>query len=322
MSSKVTEKIEKIKLTTNWPVGPVNVYLLFGDKITLVDTGLRNKQTWDELNQFLHNQELKLTDIDQIVLTHHHNDHAGLLDWIIERHPIPIYAHRNAQPYIARDPLFMEWSEEFFTKLYLEFGMPSELAIQTAVRKRKGRPLDIKLTKELQHNDSIPNLPEWRVLETKGHSQDHVSLYNPTEQLLICGDHMIKGKPSGIFIDPPNYDEERSKPLIQYIDSLNMCMNLHVKQTFSGHGSSITNLVEVGTEQLYRIENRISRVKKVLQNSKKTGFEIVQEIYSDRINDSLKVLVSDVIGILDLLENRQEVAKTKTSGVFTYQIIN
>lgn len=324
MISKLTEKIEKIKLTTGWPVGPVNVYLLFGEKVTLVDTGLKNKQTWDELTQGLHNIGLEMTDIDQIVLTHHHNDHAGLLEWIVEKHPIPIYAHRNAQPYIARDSTFMEWSEDFFRDLYIEFGIPEDLAERTATRKRKGSPLShIKLPEEqqLQHNDTIPHLPQWKVIETKGHSQDHISLYNPMDQILICGDHIIKGKPSGIFMDPPNYGEERPKPLIQYIESLEACMRLPIQKTLSGHGSVINNLIEVGSEQLYRIENRVDRVRKVLQEGNKTGFEIVQQLYADRIDQSLKVFVSDVIGILDLLQERNEITKIKSDQVYTYKII-
>lgn len=35
---------------------------------------------------------LSIHDIDQIVLTHHHTDHTGLLNRVLDRHPIPVYA--------------------------------------------------------------------------------------------------------------------------------------------------------------------------------------------------------------------------------------
>lgn len=121
-------KIETIALTTNWPVGPVNVYLIYGEKLTLVDTGLKNETTWRELRDGLIEKGLSLQDIEQIIITHHHNDPAGMLEWILNEIEVPVYAHPFAKPFIVKDRHYFKWSDLFFEQLFYEFGVPKEVA--------------------------------------------------------------------------------------------------------------------------------------------------------------------------------------------------
>ncbi|WP_240613562.1 MBL fold metallo-hydrolase [Pueribacillus theae] len=323
MFSKMAQKIDSIALTTNWPVGPVNVYLIYGEKLTLIDTGLKNDQSWKELNEALHERGLDIRDIEQIILTHHHSDHAGLLERIIEKNPVPIYAHENARPYIERDVAFNQWSKEFFRELFTEFGVSDRLAQRlNHHKKKKLTESSLVLEKELKEGDGVPGLSSWKVIETKGHSQDHISLYCSDSRVLICGDHIIKGTPAGIFLDAPPLGEERAKPLIQYIDNLKKCLHLPVDQTFSGHGPTITNLDDAIHEQLERIENRASRVKNILKKHSGTGFEITQEMYPKRFQQSLGLFVSEITSVLDLLQQRNEVGAIKKRGKYIYHLLN
>lgn len=59
----MVQRIEKIELTTNFPIGPVNVYLVFGEKLTLIDAGIKTEQAWKELNNGLYHIGLTLDDI-------------------------------------------------------------------------------------------------------------------------------------------------------------------------------------------------------------------------------------------------------------------
>lgn len=313
-------KLDKISLTTNWPVGPVNVYIIYGEKLTLVDTGLKNEKTWRELQDGLQKLDLSMKDIEQIVITHHHNDHAGLLDWIIKEHPVPVYAHENARPFIERDRNYFKWSEQFFEQLYDEFGVPNRLIRDGQRKKRTKRQLveiDLRTIKE---GDPIPGLPDWEVIETKGHSQDHISLFNRNLRQLICGDHIIKGMPAGIFLDAPFSNEQRPKQLIQYIHSLKKCAKLNVSQAYSGHGPVINHLPQVIDEQLRRIENRANRTKKVLGNKQLTGFEIIQAMYPKRYEQAVGLFVSETINLLDLLQQRKEVIKKSRNGRLYYRL--
>lgn len=113
------QKIEKIELSTNFPIGPVNVYVLFGEKLTLIDTGLNRELAWKELNNGLLKLGLNLNDIEQIVLTHHHNDHTAMIDWILEENPsIQVFAHQDTEM-ILKDEDYLEWSSQFLRSYFL-----------------------------------------------------------------------------------------------------------------------------------------------------------------------------------------------------------
>ncbi|MDN4493515.1 MBL fold metallo-hydrolase [Ureibacillus aquaedulcis] len=319
------QKIERLELTTNFPIGPVYSYVVFGEKLTLIDAGLKNEEGWNQLNSGLHRLGISISDIEQIVLTHHHNDHTGMVDWILERNPsLSIFAHKDTEM-ILKDEYYLEWSSEFFEKLFIEFGLTREMAAQWAYRKGHRDYFEIATVDGvLKEGDYVPGLPSFQVIETPGHSQDHISLYCADEQLFLCGDHIIKGVHGGIFLDAPVHGTERAKPLLQYLDSLEKCRGLPAKLTYSGHGPIIENLDEAIDGHINNIENRAQRVINTLKKAKDsaTGFEIIQDMYKGRYEKAVITFVFEIVSVLDLLLERNIVAAQKHNGVYQYRLVN
>lgn len=319
------QRIEKLELTTNFQIGPVNSYLVFGDKLTLIDVGLKYEKAWQELNEGLKAFNLKLTDIQQIVLTHHHHDHVGLLEWILEKHPsVSVFAHKNTEM-LLQDTNYLAWSYEFFEKIYFDFGLPTEMVRKFTYRKQiRPRIKGLKIDLVLQEGDTVPGLPGWKVIETAGHSQDHISLYCPKEEQLICGDFLIKGMHVGIFLDAPMPGKDRAKPLLQYLNNLEKCRKLFVKKAYSGHGPDIDQFIEAIDAQKKNIENRLKRtivaMKKI--NRPCTGFEIIQEMYPSRYKKQVITFLLEIISVLDLLQVRNQVVVEKRNGVDLYRLVD
>src|SRR5687767_6308541 len=71
-------RIVPISLPTPFYIGPVNVYLIAEDPITLIDTGPKTKEAIEALREGLRQARLRVSDIRRIVLTHAHEDHCGL----------------------------------------------------------------------------------------------------------------------------------------------------------------------------------------------------------------------------------------------------
>src|SRR5712675_2335240 len=71
-------KIIPISLPTPFYIGPVNVYLIAEDPITLIDTGPKTKEAVAALREGLRREGFLVSDIRRIVLTHAHEDHCGL----------------------------------------------------------------------------------------------------------------------------------------------------------------------------------------------------------------------------------------------------
>ena len=71
-------RIIPISLPTPFYIGPVNVYLIAEDPVTLIDTGPKTKAANDALHEGLRKARIRVSDIRRIVLTHAHEDHCGL----------------------------------------------------------------------------------------------------------------------------------------------------------------------------------------------------------------------------------------------------
>src|SRR5881227_1057701 len=71
-------KIIPIPLPTPFYVGPVNVYLVAEEPVTLIDTGPKTKEASEALKEGLRKARFRVRDIRRIVLTHAHEDHCGL----------------------------------------------------------------------------------------------------------------------------------------------------------------------------------------------------------------------------------------------------
>lgn len=325
--SKITNQcVELIELDTGSPVGGINTYLVFGEKLTLIDTGANLEKNWGLLTKALEERKLTIFDIEQVLLTHHHVDHVGLLDRILEANPIPVLGHPNNKPWLFPDKQFVEWHHEFFQQFLSEFGVPAQWCNAGKEFFENLQPLschNVELTLELNEGDAIPGLSEWQIIETKGHAQSHISLYRKKDQLWIAGDHIIKHISSNASIEPPlSRNQERVKSLIQYRGNLIKCANIPTRTVLTGHGSQVTDLPELVSKRLSDIDYRAARIKDMIKESDKSGFDIVNELFSAKtVKEQLMLVVSETAGHLDLLLDRGEITEKTKNGVKYYRSI-
>jgi glyoxylase-like metal-dependent hydrolase (beta-lactamase superfamily II) len=302
-------KIGKVSLPTPFAVGDVNVYVVKGDALTLIDAGTRTEVSREALEKGLEELGLAMSDIEQVVLTHHHPDHASGIDFFPET--VRLLGHRNNQRWLKLDADFTQQYTEFFTSLAAEFGVPDEM-IGKMNNFREPEAYSTKRTLQafLQEGDTIPGLLGWKVIETPGHAQSHLSFYHEKDGVMIGGDQLLAKISPNPLIEPPfKREETRPKSLIQYNDSLEKWLSIPISLTFTGHGEEVDKTHDLIQYRMERQHERAMQVKKMIDDKPSSVFEICKQLFPKVYQRELSFTLSETVGQLDYLENVGEIQK-------------
>ncbi|MET3696231.1 glyoxylase-like metal-dependent hydrolase (beta-lactamase superfamily II) [Bacillus oleivorans] len=303
------EGIAQITLPTPFAVGDVHAYLIKGDALTLVDAGALTNEAWDVMQKYFSELGITLHDIDQIVLTHHHPDHVGL----VEKFPqtTPILAHPAADRWLYRTKEFTDFHREIFAEWFTEFGVPEEFSfyldqLMSPLNYSCQRKLDIPLTDGM----TLPLENDWVILETPGHATSHISLYREKDQTLIGGDVLLNHISSNPILEPPfNKGRDRHKPLLDYIHTLEDLSDLNPSIVYPGHGDIIKGGVyDLVEKRLKAQEERAFKVWSMLkENEDLSVFEICQKLFPHAYKTQLPLTISETVGQLDYIEAKLQI---------------
>lgn len=313
--------LAKLTIPTPFAVGDVNVYVIKGDRLTLVDVGPKTDEAWRVLNEELKTLKLRPSDIEQVILTHHHPDHAGLLDYFPSS--LEIYGHPNNNRWIHPTESFMSENENFFKHAFLEFGIPKEYLQVVGFLKEEFKFLcNRTLTDYLVEGDSPLGLPEWKVIETPGHAQSHIGLYREKDGVYIGGDHLLAHISPNPILEPPLPGEvERPKPLLQYNQSLKKLLEIPMQLVFSGHGKEIYEKDELIFKRLREQHERAEKVKMMLKERPLTVFEACQQLFPKAYQRELSLTISETVAQFDYLMDLEEIQLEEKSRVPRYSAV-
>lgn len=312
-------RIVPLELETHFAEGTVNAFLVMGETVTLIDTGNPGKESYQQLKAKLHNHGITIKDIDHIVLTHIHIDHAGAIPYIQEESDIPIYVHEQARGSVNGGVEEFERVQRFFHYFLESCGAnPDKHIIKRGYREEKWRNVSY-----LEEGNVIPlGGLGFEVVYVPGHSQSDILLWNRDTGDSFAGDHLLKAFSVNAFIEPPNPGEvRRPKPLLQYRESLKKVSQLPLKRIYPGHGEAFTEHLSLISTRFQEQEKRCEQILTILGSGKKSIFEICSQMYPRLQGRTVFLGLSQIQGHLDLLEQRQQVSFEERGSIVVYQAI-
>jgi glyoxylase-like metal-dependent hydrolase (beta-lactamase superfamily II) len=298
---RVVPGVWRLRLPLPWPGVPhCNAWALAaGDGIVLVDCGLHERGSMDQLERAMEQVGLRLEQVRLLACTHAHIDHCGQAAAIQARTGCELWIHPRHEHLTAGD---RETALQRRIEVARQSGVPEAPLRRWAERRQED---DSGMSGPLRPDrDLVPGVEvvtdhgAWQVHETPGHAPSHVVLHLAGRRLLISGDHVL-GRISLYFDHGWTAD-----PVGEFLASLDVVGALDVRLSLSGHGRPFTDLhghVE-GNRALVR--ERLDAVRAALATAgESTAFDLLPTVYGEKlIPETTAWLLTKMLCYLEHLE--------------------
>jgi len=196
---KLTDHIHLLKIDFEISIAPgkkfprfVNVLLIFGEKITLIDTGVKGSEK--VIFDYIEKQGRDIEEIDAIVLSHAHPDHIGSAAAIKKQTGCKVIAH----------PLESAWVEDIVLQ-HRERPVPGFFDLVD-------EPTKVDHFAEDQQTMKVGKSITIKFFETPGHSGGSLSMLFIEDRIFFTADSIpLKN-------DIPTYDNYRQ--LMQSLEKI------------------------------------------------------------------------------------------------------
>jgi len=300
--------IHQISLPTPWPEpGPVHVYLIREDPITLVDTGLNTPESRAALEEGLSRLGLTVRDIRRILITHAHVDHVGMANWLALESGAEVYLH----PEEAAKLQAPAWWRQTRDDILRAAGVDAVTMGVMDKAWRQGRMIAPPLLAWSPLHDGQRfhfASGELTAIHLPGHALGHVGFYEEASRRLIGGDHLLWRVTPNPIMEPVRpdhpdavpHDPVRALSLGQFLRSLERVAAMDVAEVLPAHGPVIDDHRAVVAYYQQRHEQRMESYRPRLQHGL-TPWELTREIYPWVKGMDMYLAFSTVLAHLDLM---------------------
>ena len=303
-------KIVPISVPTPFYVGPVNVYLIAEEPLTLIDTGPKTREALEALKEGLRRARVRVSDIRRIVLTHAHEDHCGLAKSLRDE---------------AKDAeVFVHGWETGHRKGRLEYAEHRELLVRAGVppdeleamrRMYEGVRQYADALEDGEHAELVDDEEigfergALRVVHTPGHTPGSCSFLREADRTLFAGDCVLKRiTPNPVLSPDPVDPARRFRSLAEYLVSLARLRALHPTLVHGGHGEAVHDYEELFNRYLRAIDARQAEVIRLVPRAGATAWDISRELFPGTGDVHRFLAVSEAVAHLDLAHSENKLA--------------
>jgi glyoxylase-like metal-dependent hydrolase (beta-lactamase superfamily II) len=310
-------RTEKLVIPTPFPVGPINIYLIVEEPLTLVDTGPKTDEALAALRQQMNKLGLTIEKIQRIILTHTHEDHCGLAATIQRESGARVYVHEWE---------FQNISQHRTTRvnrgLLRRAGVPPEEVERMAGRYELIHAFadaveDVEAYRDEQ--EFVFATGSFRVVHTPGHTPGSCCLLREANRLVLAGDTVLKSiTPNPVLNADPIDPHRRFPSLGEYLVSLARIRGLAPTLIKTSHGDDVVDYEEYFHRSIKHIQERQAKVISLIGKQGVSAWEMSALLFPkvDALNRFLAT--SEAVAHLDLAVAEEKLRMEKRNDVEVY----
>ncbi|HEU4710402.1 MAG TPA: MBL fold metallo-hydrolase [Pyrinomonadaceae bacterium] len=315
-------RVIPISLPTPFYIGPVNVYLIAEDPITIIDTGPKTKETIEALRAGLREAGFRISDIRRIVLTHAHEDHCGLAKSVRDE-------AKNAEVFVH------DW-ETGHRHSRLEYDEHRALLKRAGVPEKEVRLMRHMYEGMREYADTLDDHEcvslrddaelefesgSLRVLHTPGHTPGSCSFLREADRTLIAGDCVLKRITPNPVLSPDPLDPSRRFPsLAEYLVSLARLRACSPTLVYGGHGDVIRDYEELFHRYFRAFQMRQSQVIGLVKKDGVTAWQVAQAMFPGADDVHRFLAVSEAVAHLDLAHSEGKIGVELSGPTEVYKL--
>lgn len=298
----------------------INCYIIDdGHTKILIDGGIARDPYYEFFTAQLTTYGLSYDCIDTIILTHHHEDHIGIVNEVLAIKEVPIYAYNSAIERLQFDEAYLKNKLLFFEQLYKDYGCYDKARdrldkLKQTIQNGKHKKINANII-PLYVGDIVNGL---EVIHMPGHSPDSILLYDNETKWAFSGDLVFKYGTSNALID---FDKNKALlPTVQQqMNSLRKCQQLSISMMFPGHQLPFADYVEVTQFYIDRIEQKCHRLVAAIREGNTTVLELAYAIYGEKTDQVFSLVMSEVIGYVMYAQRKGYIKGEKGEDGWTFE---
>lgn len=223
---EIAPGVRWIRMPLPFALDHINLWLLDDDdELAIVDTGFGLDPIKVQWNAVL---DLENRPVSRVFVTHHHPDHLGLANWLMEHDNATL--HTTLGEFLAGHAIWHQLPGYSVADMVAQFrahGLDRERLDALAERGnayRRGIPEIPSSYHRLFDGDRVRiGAHEWEVIVGYGHAPEHMSLYSEALGVLISGDMLLPRISTNISVYAATPEDD---PLGWFLDSLRRISHL------------------------------------------------------------------------------------------------